>query len=137
MSNAEQKIADLQARLQVLEHENSMLVERSEDFLLLGLISEAASDETDVAAMFTAILEKIVLVKELELAAICRSQGPSYLTESSYVGRADRNIDGRILQLPAGTKNAADGLVEISGPDCQAILGTDFPHISAMLLVPF
>ncbi len=137
MSSAEQETAELQARLQVLEQENSMLVERSEDFLLLGLISEVVSAETDIDAMFAAVLEKIVLLKGLDLSAICRAQGSRWLIESSYDGRADRNIDGHIFQLPAGIKKAADGLLEISGPDCPAVLGPDFSYITEILLLPF
>lgn len=137
MSKAEQKIKELQSRLQVLEQENSTLVERAEDFLLLGLISEAVNAETDIDAMFTAALEKMALLKGVDLLAICRAREASWVVESSYDGRADRDINGRVLALPVDQEPSEDGLLTISGSDCQTMLGPEYSCPTKILLIPF
>jgi|GEM_PF-1626428 len=136
MNHPEPKIEELQARLRILEQENAMLVDRAEDFLLLGLISEAVNTITDIEAMFAIALEKMALVKGIDMVAICRDQGAHWVVERSYDVHSDGNCDGLRLQPPeTGIAPGADLLV--TGSDCQELLGPTYPQISVILLLPF
>ncbi len=73
MSNQlSKKIAELEHTLRVLEEENSLLTERAEDSLLLGLISDSSQKATSSLDILANTLEQISVLKSIPLAVCAR-----------------------------------------------------------------
>ncbi len=137
MAECSSTIQELQARIQVLEQENALTVERAEDFLLLGQISETVSRETDIKAIFDAALEKIALLKGIDLVAICCAEQDGWRVEYSYDSRFEHNSNGLLLHQSALGSAAEDGTILLSGADCQTLLGPEYQNITEVLLIPY
>lgn len=134
----ENTLKELTARVQILEQENSMLIERAEDFLLLGLITEAIHAETEVSDMFASALEKIALLKGIDLAAVCQNRNERWLVVSSYDGHAEQSRNGLLLgAFDALVSENPTGFARVSGVACQDLLGAEYDQISDILLLPF
>ncbi len=136
MPDYEQDIKALQARLRVLEDENSLLVERAEDLLLLGQISEAIHAEPDIPTMFQLALEKIALFKGVDLVAICLSVDRGWRIEHCYDGRSTEDWSGLFIQ-PSAVGNALEGPQLLTGEACQTLLGHISPESDQVLFLPF
>jgi signal transduction histidine kinase len=63
------KTRELQAKINVLEQENSLLAGQQEDLLLLSLVSDQIVNEMDEYSVFAGFLEKVSILKDVPLCA--------------------------------------------------------------------
>ena len=131
------KIKQLEARLKVLDQENSILVERAEDFLLLGVISEAVNAESDISAMFNVVLEKMALLKGMDLTAICRQVDSAWCVDYCYDMTTENSCSTGLLRSDDLDLDNFGRTKFLQGADCQAILGTEYSFLAQLLILPF
>jgi len=60
----------LEARLAAVEGENEILIERAEDILLLGLVTESISHQIEPEEIMATVLERISILKEVPYCAV-------------------------------------------------------------------
>ncbi len=133
---------ELRARLEILEFENGLLLERSEELSIFGILSRTASEETSCESLLNNLLEQLSLLKDIE---IC---GCGYLVENQikvlalYTQLSD-NQAKEYLNLSGGVRDSlTKGPVYITGnisstiEFCKEINATD-KKITELLLVPF
>ena len=75
-------IETLESRIAALENENAQLVERGEDALLLGVISEHVNKVEDIDEILTAGLEKISILKNIDFTACCVTENEHFLIKN-------------------------------------------------------
>jgi PAS domain S-box-containing protein len=84
-ANLDRKIVELQEQVRILQRENEELAERSEDTLLLGLISEAIHDQPDIETILANVLEKVSVLKNIPLSACCSVKDDRLSVLKSYL----------------------------------------------------
>jgi len=90
----------LKEQVKLLEKENALLTERTEDTLMLGLVSEAIEQAEDVSSGLNAALERISMLKNIPVVAYCAViQGKAHALHS-YVSLAHTDINGFSFTLP-------------------------------------
>ncbi len=127
----EQQVKDLQDRLKVLEAENAMLIEQAEDAQLLGALAETISAQGDLEGMLDSALEKLALLKALDLVALCRKLESGWQIERCYQAEGDEPLQGVPLHL-------ADESEQLLGADdaCRLLPQLQVP-CKELLLIPF
>ncbi|MFQ5578302.1 MAG: hypothetical protein ACE5G8_15075, partial [Anaerolineae bacterium] len=71
MPQPEQTRRALEAKLNVLEAENRLLTERSEEIWLLGLVAEQVHTLNEAPDIIAAVLERIAILKNIPYCACC------------------------------------------------------------------
>jgi PAS domain S-box-containing protein len=137
------KVHFLEERIKILELENQMLVERSEDVFLLGTVIESISNAGDSAGIMENTLERISLLKDIPFCACCSIENDRILVLSTYTHGGKTKKNGEDLYLsPDFIENMPDKPTLISVNDCQkgdisiTISGLDFTA-SEIALIPF
>lgn len=80
----ENKVKELEAKIQVLEEENFLLSEHKEELLLLGLIAEAMETEEDTRSLLDTVLERISILKDVPFCAFFSIKNIAPCLISSY-----------------------------------------------------
>ena len=65
IQNLEKKYINLKSKLKVIEEENKLLSERSEEIILLGLVTESVSLIEDKHVLLENVLERISVLKNI------------------------------------------------------------------------
>ncbi|MDZ4169705.1 MAG: response regulator [Coriobacteriia bacterium] len=113
----------LSERVRILEAENDLLTERSEDMLLLGLIGEGLSAAESVQAVLEHGLERISLLKAIPLCA-CYALGPSGANPLAvHSAHSSRRVEPQSVplfcqSLLIETRES----VYLNGPDCADLI---------------
>jgi len=128
---------ELEAKIDVLEHENSMLSERAVETMLLGLVAESISQVDTGPEFLDQVLENISILKQIPFCAcIANSRGSARILHS-YALFAEESFAGVDLGTPQWTGdlvwnnpdlNVADDLVsaglDLDGLDPRLTCGT-------------
>ncbi len=123
--------ANLLARIKVLENENAMLIELAENAKLFALLAESVKQPGDTDEVLADLLEKLALLLNFDLVALCRKQDEKYLIGHFYLAEEDLCLQGAALRLPkkAGDYYCAEAarklLPQLTEP-CQQILLVPF-----------
>ncbi|MDX8395826.1 MAG: PAS domain S-box protein, partial [Mariprofundaceae bacterium] len=91
---------EFEERIRILEKENEYLAERSEDSLMLGLVSEAIEQADDVADMLDVALERVSMLKDIPLVLCCRLDEGRATVIQSYMAFEHEDINGYHFSLP-------------------------------------
>jgi signal transduction histidine kinase len=109
----------LEERIRLLEAENEILNERSEDVLLLGLVAENIAPIRNVDAIAETLLERVGILYEIPYCAFARIDGPSPVITHEFVAHLDR-VEGSILRLtPQAITRLGDGALVCSAADAS------------------
>lgn len=92
--------ASLEERIRLLEAENEILNERSEDVLLLGLVAENITPLGDIDAIIETLLERVGILYEIPYCGFARLDGPSPEFRHEFVPHVDQ-VKGSSLSLSA------------------------------------
>ena len=111
----------LQERIHLLESENALLTQRTEDTLMLGLVSEAIEQAEDITTGLDAALERMAMLKDLPVVAYCSVNENNATMRQSYVSFSHTDINGFSFPLP-----------EMAGD--SVIIDHDHPHISRLYI---
>ncbi len=90
----------LKEKVHILEKENALLTERTEDSLMMGLVSEAIEQAEDISSGLNAALERISMLKRVPLATYCTVEQGKASVLQSYVSFAHADINGFSFPLP-------------------------------------
>ncbi len=137
------KVHFLEERIKILETENQMLVERSEDVFLLGTVIESISHADDSIGIMENTLERISLLKDIPFCACCSIENDNIQVLSTYThgGKTEKNGEDLYLS-PDLIENMSDKPTLISVDDHPnsdvyiTISGLDFTA-SEIALIPF
>ncbi|MDQ6956975.1 MAG: PAS domain-containing protein, partial [Mariprofundaceae bacterium] len=110
-------LATLEERILILESENALLTQRTEDTLMLGLVSEAIEQVEDVTQGLNAALERISMLKDLPVVAYCSANENKATILQSYVSFSHTDINGFSFSIP-----------EMVGD--SVYISSDHPHLS-------
>jgi PAS domain S-box-containing protein len=84
MNPQPENLADMLARLRVLEQENDLLAERAEEISLLGLVAEQGTNEKDPAELLTGVLERVCILKALPYGACLAPRDSLLVVQAAY-----------------------------------------------------
>jgi len=93
-------LAALKEHIHLLEDENRLLTERTEDTLMLGLVSEAVEQAEDITSGLNTAFERISMLKDLPVIAYCSVDQNKATTLQSYVSFSHTDINGFSFSLP-------------------------------------
>ena len=114
----ERRIKELEDHVHVLEEENTLLSERAEDIILLGLISEAISGIEDPHRILDTALERTSINKDIALCACASVHDTRMKIVSSSLTFSHENING----LTQATEPVRDVVTQescyLSGREC-------------------
>jgi PAS domain S-box-containing protein len=140
-NNAE--IRELKARIAVLEKENMLLIDRSEDIFLLGTVVECLSGTDDFAAILENTLERVSLLKDIPCAVCCQLEsGRSTVIDAYYSKTGDDRRTGTVVMSEELTAALLKGRHFVRLDECNRealvirINGTELVPCSA-ILIPF
>lgn len=77
-------IKELEEKLRLLELENSLLADNSEDILLFGSITESITELSEKAKIFESALEKISIIKNIPYCAFGRLVDEKFIIDSEF-----------------------------------------------------
>jgi PAS domain S-box-containing protein len=113
------KISFLEERIKILELENQMLVERSEDVFLLGTVIESISRADDSIGIMENTLERISLLKDIPFCACCSIEGDRIQALNTYTHGENMKNDGEGFYLSTELiQNLSDKPTLVSVDDC-------------------
>jgi len=90
----------LKEKIKLLEKENSLLTEHTEDTLMLGLISEAIEQTDDITCALDSVLERISMLKNIPVISYCEVHQGIATTLQSYVAFMHAEVNGFSFALP-------------------------------------
>ncbi|RLE19589.1 MAG: GGDEF domain-containing protein [Acidobacteria bacterium] len=138
----EQRLNDLEERLRLIEAENELLTEQSEDVLLLGLVAEAIADKVAEQEIITTVLERAAILKELDYACFAELDGCAVRVVQDYSVLFEAGVAPQIRLPPtlvsglsSGSATVAVGLGDVSSASVL-IEGDAFNPVS-LLAIPF
>jgi len=91
---------ELERRIRMLEKENEQISQRSEDTLMLGLVSESIGQATSVDMMLEVAIERISMLKDIPMVACCVLEQKNMRVLKSYLSFCHEDLNGDILPLP-------------------------------------
>jgi len=112
-------LAALEEQIHLLENENALLTERTEDTLMLGLVSEAIEQAGDITSGLNAALERISILKDLPVVAYCSVNKGKATILQSYVSFSNIDINSFSFSLPEMDQDSM-------------LMGHDHPHLSQL-----
>jgi signal transduction histidine kinase len=99
VTRAERSTADsLAEQIRLLEAENQILNERSEDMLLLGLVAERISPLSSIEEVVGTLLEQVSILYDIPYCGFARIDRPTPEFRHEYMARVDR-VAGSSLSL--------------------------------------
>lgn len=125
MDPKEREIADLRSKLEVLEHENQMLAERSEDMTLMSMISEISNEFKDHKKILVSILERISMLKDIMICACGTLDGEILKPIATFWQLDDELKEHEIIfdEMLVGSLN--EGSVYLDGDEVQQVTFCD------------
>jgi signal transduction histidine kinase len=102
------EVAAVNERIRLLEAENQLLNERSEDIILLGLMAEDLNSLRDVESIFKTVLERVSLLYEIPYAGFGSIRRGSVTILHEFALRSDR-IPETTLELTPKAVASLDG----------------------------
>ncbi|MDX8408259.1 MAG: PAS domain S-box protein [Mariprofundaceae bacterium] len=123
------RIRELESRLQQLETENEQLLERAEETLLLGQISEAIAEQSSIEKILLVALEKISLLKDIPACLALKPGDGAHRIFVGYYSYTRQTAIGQSVSLPEDMQRdlSARGTL---------FHGAEGPDLSHMLLLP-
>jgi signal transduction histidine kinase len=138
------RLEDLEARLRALQDENDRLAEAQTDAVLLGVLAEQVRCETAPAAILSAGLERMSVLKDLPLCMACLREGDRLAARAVHLASGDAPPDAVAVVPPAEVLAALEtGPVPLSGAQACAAAGVGEGALPdgivprAALLLPF
>ncbi|MDQ6959186.1 MAG: PAS domain S-box protein [Mariprofundaceae bacterium] len=136
------RIRELKEQLRILEEENALLAERTEDILLLGLISESVSGKEDPQEILETALERTSILKDIPLCVCASVHDIRMKIVSSSLTFSHENINGLTQAMEPVRDVVTQESCYLSGnecnkmkwPDCKAL--RDFLP-DEVLAIPF
>ena len=108
-------------RIRLLEAENQLLNERSEDIILLGLMAENLNPLRDVESIFKTVLERVSLLYEIPYSGFGSIRRGSVTILHEFALRSDR-IPSTTLELsPKAVASLDGGALVCSVPRAETI----------------
>lgn len=112
---------ELSDKLVILEAENLELTERSEELLLIGSLSEEMSACVSEGQLIEATLERVGLLKGLELAAYGDLTLTGFTVRYAYAPTTHAALTDVIVPPSLCAELAQPGAHVVSGPPCEGI----------------
>jgi signal transduction histidine kinase/CheY-like chemotaxis protein len=126
-------------RIRLLEAENDILNERSEDVLLLGLVAETITPLRDVDAIVRTLLERVAILYEIPYCGFARVDGASTVFRQEFVTHVDKAEGSSLRLTPEAMETLAEGAVVCSAaeaPDVGVDLELRDVEANQILLIP-
>jgi len=133
----------LEKRLADAEGENEVLIERAEDILLLGLVTEAISRQIEPDEIMATVLERVSILKDVPYCALVMLDAATVSLAQEYtVFRETPHHPSRFEIPPSEVDELQQGAILIPDSDILAMWMTlgftsDDPAPESAMLVPF
>jgi PAS domain S-box-containing protein len=98
----EDRARALESRLAEVEGENQTLIERAEDILLLGLVTEAISHQAEPEHIVATVLERISILKDVPFCALVKLDGNTAGLVQEYTVFREKAPPGLKFEIPRG-----------------------------------
>ena len=140
---AEDRLRALEERLRVLQEENELLAEAQADAAVLGLLGDHLARQDDADAIVRTGLERMSVLKDVPLCALCEVAGPELRILDCFAARGGSEPEGLAFRPSPRVRAGLDqGEVLLVGAGCaEAGLPAEPPFASlapsGVLLVPF
>ncbi len=121
MDPKEREIADLRSKLEVLENENQMLAERSEDMTLMSMISEISNESKDHKKILPSILERISMLKDIMLCACGTLEGKVLKPIATFWQLDDELKEHEIKFDQSLVDSLNEGSIYLDGKEVQQV----------------
>jgi len=133
---------ELEEKLHILEEENALLTERTEDIFLLGLISESVSGIEDPQGILEAALERTSILKDIPLCACASVHGARMKIISSSLTFSHENINGLTQAMEPVRDVVTQESCYLSDHECDKMKWPDCKTLSdfrpeEVLTIPF
>jgi len=140
--SSEIRIRELEEQVRVLEEENALLADRTEDILLLGLISESISGIEDPQAILETALERTSILKDIPLCACASVDDTRIKIVSSSLTFSHKNINGLTQAMELVRDAVTQESSYLSGYECSKMKWPDCKILNnfrpeEILTIPF
>ncbi len=144
MSDAfEDRARALESRLTELEGENEILIERAEDILLLGLVTEAISRQDEPGDIMATALERISILKDVPYCALVTLDGRVATLNQEYSLFREKSPGETTFEVSPGVADELrQGAAPVPDEDLSSTwrslgFGSLEPRPKSALLIPF
>jgi len=120
-SGAEESAARLKARIRLLEAENEILNERSEDILLLGLVAETISSLDDSDPIIETLLERVSILYEIPYCGFASLEGASPKLQHEFAQHVEKVVDSSFRLGPQALRQLEDGALSCSSDEAETL----------------
>jgi len=136
------RIRELEEKLRILEEENTLLAERTEDILLLGLISESVSGMEDPHRILETALERTSILKDIPLCACASVYDTRMKIASSSLTFSHESINGLTQAMEPVRDMVTQESCYLSGHECGKMKWPDCKILNdfkpeEVLTIPF
>jgi len=140
--SSEDRVRELEAQIRLLEEENALLSEHSEDIFLLGHISESIGGLEDPHRILEAALERISILKDIPLCVCASIYDEQVKIISSSLTFTHENINGFSQPLEPVRDLIIRESCYLSGDECNGMVWSDCKILSdfrpvEVLTIPF
>jgi len=127
---AKAEIEDLKEQVRILGEENALLAERTEDVLLLSLISEAIKGMEDPNEILQTALERTSVLKDISLCACASIDDAQMKIVSSFLTFTHENINGLMQPVESIKDIVVQNSCYLSGKECNQLTWPDCNTLS-------
>jgi len=110
------RIKELESQIEILAQENMQLMERSEDTMLLGIVSEQVNTAHTMGQVLEYALERISILKDIPFCAFGVRQDNNLIVKEYYFYPSDKPIQKKKISLPCELQ---DNIKLLCCPDKQ------------------
>jgi PAS domain S-box-containing protein len=133
----------LEKKLADIEGENEILIERAEDILLLGLVTEAISRQIEPEEIMATVLERVSILKDVPYCALVKLDGVSLNLEQEYTVFRETLRHESTFEMPRSMVDELQQGATLFPDTDVAVMWTalgfsaDDPAPESAMLVPF
>lgn len=126
-TDKDRQIEELKADIEVLQNENAILTERSEETALLKLIADSINLSETKEELIEHVLEKISILKDIPVCFCCDREENTALIEYGYSILSEEDYTGNHLSVSSEILTALNkkGIAAVQ-PDTSALRGIAF-----------